>query len=241
MKGKPLTILILAFAILSTREGIMVNAKENGPAPQDPKNHQYSREGSRHSFDDIEKWVERFENPERDEWQKPDAVIRSLDLTGKEIVADIGSATGYFPVRFARALSQGRVYGVDTEEGMVEYLNDRAKRENLSNLVSIQGEPDDPKLPEPVDIMFICDTYHHIRERTDYFSRLKGKLLPGGRLVIVDFVKGEIPVGPPDAMKLRAEEVIAELAEAGYDLVQRSNILPYQYFLIFRPAEAPQL
>lgn len=126
---------------------------------------------------------------------------------------------------------------MDIEEGMVDYLNDRAKREGLSNLLSIHCLPDDPKLPEPVDIVFICNTYHRVMEREAYFNRLKEKFKPGGRLIIVDFVKGDIPVGPPDAMKLHATEVISELANAGYELIQRSEILPYQYFLIFRPVK----
>ena len=192
---------------------------------------------SQHRFDDVTKWVERFENPERDEWQKPEAVIGALDLKGNEIVVDIGSATGYFPVRFAKALAKGRVYGVDIEEGMVAYLNERAKREGLGNLTSIVAEPDDPKIPEPADIIFICNTYHHIEDRKSYFARLRKDFRPDGRLAIVDFVKGDIPVGPPDRMKLHAHQVTSELAGAGYRLVQHSEILPYQYFLIFSPSD----
>jgi SAM-dependent methyltransferase len=134
-------------------------------------------------------------------------------------------------------LPKGRVYGVDIEKGMVDYLNDRAKREGLSNLSSLLGEIDNPKLPEPVDRIFICNTYHHIENRQHYFDTLKKSIRTGGKLVIIDFLKGSLPVGPPDNMKLAAESVVSELSGAGYRLVQKHEFLPYQYFLVFQTIE----
>lgn len=194
----------------------------------------YNHHGGQHRFKDAEVWAKRFEGPKRDAWQKPDAVIKALNLKQDTIVADIGSATGYFPVRFARALPKGRVYGIDIEKSMVDYLNERAEREDLPNLSSILGKPDDPKLPEPVDVIFICNTYHHIEDRQFYFEKLKKYLRAGARLVIVDFIKGKLPVGPPDQMKLAPDEVISELSAVEYHLVQKFEILPYQYVLIFQ-------
>ncbi len=205
--------------------------------PHEQNHHDFKHHGGQHRFTDAETWAKRFEGPERDTWQKPDAVIKALDLKQGSIIADIGSATGYFPVRFARAYPKGRVYGIDIEKNMVDYLNQRAVRENLSNLSSILVEPDDPKLPEPVDLVFICNTYHHIEDRQIYFEKLKKNLRPGGRLVIMDFIKGDLPVGPPDQMKLSPDEVISELLSAGYHLDQKLEMLPYQYFLIFHMAQ----
>ena len=204
---------------------------------QQGETHNHSQQKGQHRFVDAEKWAKRFENPERDKWQKPDSVIAALSLKGNEIVVDIGSATGYFPIRFAKMVTDGKVYGIDIEETMVDYLNDRAKQEGILNLKSILGKPDNPLIPEDADIIFICDTYHHIENRVEYFSRLKNDFKPDGRLVIVDFVKGDIPVGPPDNMKLSEQVVISELSEAGYKLSQEVELLPYQYFLIFRTNE----
>ena len=189
--------------------------------------------GMHHRFEDAEKWAGIFEDPERDAWQKPDELIRSLEIPADAVIADIGSATGYFPVRFARLAMEGKVYGVDIEKTLVDYLNDRAKKENLSNLVSILGEPDDPKIPERADLVFICDTYHHIRNRGDYFENLKRYMQPGGRLVIVDFVLGDLPVGPPDKHKLAPDVVMMELAGDGYRQMPHALELPYQYVLVF--------
>jgi cyclopropane fatty-acyl-phospholipid synthase-like methyltransferase len=186
-----------------------------------------------HRFEDAEEWAKRFEQPERDAWQKPDEVVATLALAPDAKVADIGSATGYFAVRLARAVPKGRVYGVDIEPDMTRYLGERARREGLSNLVAVLGEPADPKLPEPVDVALIVDTYHHIGERVTWLRGLGEKLNPGGRVVIIDFRK-ESPKGPPPEHKLSPEQVREELEAAGYRLAQTHDFLPDQYFLVFQ-------
>ncbi len=231
----PRIVLISMLGILFIAGRAFTGEGDTRPNQEHPGKHPgYKHHGGQHRFKDAETWAKRFEKPERDAWQKPDAVIKALDLKQDTIVADIGSATGYFPVRFAGALPKGRVYGIDIEKSMVDYLNERAGRENLPNLSSILGKPDDPKLPEPVDVVFICNTYHHIEDRQVYFEKLKKNLRAGARLVIVDFIKGELPVGPPDQMKLAPDELISELSAVEYRLVQKFEILPYQYFLIFQ-------
>ena len=186
-----------------------------------------------HRFEDAAVWAERFEDPARDAWQLPDSVLAVLLDRDDLIVADIGSATGYFPVRFARKLPRGLVYGADVEPGMIFYLNDRARREGLRNLVSVLAAPDDPHLPQPVDLVFICDTYHHIDGRIAYFEGLRGLLRPGGRVAIVDF-RLESERGPPH--KLAPEAVRREMQAAGYTLTAKYDFLPDQYFLVFAVA-----
>ena len=165
-----------------------------------------------------------FDNPARDAWQKPDEVIRALVLPPDAVVADIGSGTGYFAVRLARAVPRGRVFGVDIEPDMVRYLNERARREGLSNLASFRGDADDPRLPAPVDLAILVAVYHLIGAREQYFRRLRAALKPGGRVAIID-----APRFPP-------EQVKQELARAGFAFAQEYSFLPDQYFLVFRPA-----
>lgn len=184
-----------------------------------------------HRFENAESWAKVFEDTARDAWQKPEYVVQSLQLSPDAKIADIGSATGYFDVHFARAVPQGIAYGIDIEPDMVEYLNSRAKSEGLANLVSILGEPNDPKIPEPVDLIFLCDTYHHIGNRVQYFHNLQKYLKPGGRIVNIDFKPGDLPVGPGPAHKLDAEQVISELFAAGYHLQGIDESLPYQYVI----------
>jgi cyclopropane fatty-acyl-phospholipid synthase-like methyltransferase len=149
-------------------------------------------------------------------------------------VADIGSGTGYFAVRIARAVPRGRVYGADLEPDMVRFLNARAAREGLPNLASHVASADNPKLPAPVDLALVVDTYHHIANRSRYFERLRKSLKPGGRVAIVDF-KLDSPVGPPRRHRIEPAQVKAEMERAGYRVAEQPAVLPYQYLLVFTP------
>lgn len=200
------------------------------PSPaQTPDTHQ-------HGFGGAEHWARYFDDPKRDAWQKPHEVIQALALAQDSLVADIGSGTGYFAVRLAHFVPKGRVYGVDTEPDMVKYLAERAKREGLTNVTSIAGKPDDPKLPVKVDAILMVDVYHHIANRKHYFERLRRALKPGGRVAVIDFNQ-KAPMGPPPGSRIPPERVKAEMRSAGYALQAEHAFLPHQYFLLFAPAK----
>ena len=196
-------------------------------AAQTPHTHQ-------HSFDDAQKWAKIFDDPQRDAWQKPHEVIQALELKPDAVIADIGAGTGYFTLRFAHMVPQGRVYGVDTEQNMVQHLADRAKGAGVKNVVALHAAPDDPRLPEAVDLIIFVDVYHHIADRTRYFTKLRKALRPGGRIAIIDF-RLDSPVGPPVSARIAPERVRSELEAGGYALSQAHNFLSNQYFLVFIP------
>jgi SAM-dependent methyltransferase len=187
-----------------------------------------------HRFDDAEKWAHIFDDPKRDEWQRPHEVIRALAPAPDAAVADVGAGTGYFAVRLARMLPKGRVYAADVEPNMVRHLAQRAQREKLANIVAVQSAPDDASLPDKVDLALLVDVYHHIEDRRRYFEKLKGALKPGGRVAIIDFTL-DSRYGPPPRARIHPDRVKAELAAAGYALAEQHDFLPEQYFLVFRP------
>ena len=150
------------------------------------------------------------------------------------MVADLGAGTGYFTIRLARRVPGGRVLANDIEPDMVRYMGERAAKEGLSNVVPVQGEAADPKLPEAVDIAFMCDVYHHIEDRQGYFRKLAAQLRPGGRVVIVDFKKDapEDAPGPPPAMRVAQDVMVRELEGAGLRLRRADrDTLPHQYIV----------
>ena len=169
-----------------------------------------------------------LEDPSRDQWQKPHEVVMALDLKPTDAIADIGSGTGYFARRFAQ--HAGKVYAVDIDEQLLAAV----RKDAPANVTAVLAAPDDPRLPDgSVDIIFFCDVLHHIQNRAAYYPRLAKALKPGGCVVVVDFYKKPLPVGPPPSMKLADSEVIAEFQKAGFVLARRLDFLPYQYFLSF--------
>ena len=198
-------------------------------AAQSPNTHE-------HSFGDAQKWSQVFDDPKRDAWQKPHEVIQALALKPDAVIADIGSGTGYFSVRFAHMVPKGRVYGVDTEPDMVKHLAERAKREGLANVTAVAGAPDTPRLPEKADVIVLVDVYHHVGDRERYFRKLQDSLKVGGRVAIIDF-RRDSPVGPPKSARMLPEQVITEMKRAGYALAKEHTFLPNQYFLVFQPGK----
>lgn len=193
--------------------------------------HQHAH-GSHHRFDEPEKWAQRWDGAERDEWQKPAEVLEALQLPANAKVADLGAGTGYFTARLSRALPEGTVYAIDIEPSMVRYLEERAGKEGLKNVVPVLASQADPQLPSAVELVLIVNTYHHVSDRVAYFQRLAGRLAAKGRMAIVDYKKG-IPHGPPDEEKLTPEQVVQEMTAAGYRLEKEHGFLPRQYFLVF--------
>jgi arsenite methyltransferase len=182
-----------------------------------------------HQHMHAETYAKVLEDPSRDAWQKPHEVLMALDLKKSEAVADIGAGTGYFSRRFAR--HAGAVWAVDIDPKLLEI----AGKNKPANLQLVHAKMDDPSLPAAsVDTIFICDVWHHIDGRPAYLAKLKNALRPGGRIVIIDFKEGKLPVGPPPSMKIPEAGMIGEFAAAGFRLSRRHDILPHQYFLEFR-------
>jgi arsenite methyltransferase len=184
---------------------------------------------------DSKAYIASLEDPARDAYQKPHEVVTALDLKPGDVVADIGSGSGYFALRFAQHVgATGRVYAVDISPDMILHLNQRIRDVGLDNVRTILALPDDPLLtPRSINDIFICDTWHHIENHAQYLGRLKTALKPGGQVIIIDFQKKPTPVGSPPEMRIAREDVIKEFAANGFRLIKEHTFLPYQYFLIF--------
>jgi predicted methyltransferase len=189
--------------------------------------------GHEHAFHGAEHWAKVFDDPARDAWQKPHEVIQALQLKPDAVVADIGAGTGYFSMRLAHNVPRGKVYAVDAEPDMVAHLKRRAEEAKLANVRAVQATTESPQLPEKVDVVLLVDVYHHIGNRTRYFSRLRESLKPGGRLAIVDF-RMDAPMGPEKSGRVSPDVVKRELKEAGYTLAAVHDFLPNQYYLVFQ-------
>lgn len=183
-----------------------------------------------HRFEKADEWVERFEGSDRDEWQKPDVVIATLQLRPGMSVADIGAGTGYFLPYLSKAVGkEGRVVAVDIEPDMIRYMNERIDKEGLGNAETLLAAPDDPRLAAgSMDRVLIVDTWHHIADRSDYTRKLRTMLRPGGEVYIVDFTL-DSPHGPPRDHRLEPSLAISELEAGGMKAEQAAANLPHQW------------
>ncbi|CCQ90241.1 conserved exported hypothetical protein [Nitrospina gracilis 3/211] len=172
----------------------------------------------------------RYWSADRDQWQKPEAVIAALQLQPGMAVADLGSGTGYFTHRLAGAVGAGgRVYAVDVDRDLLAEVGLLARKKNLNNVQLVRAAKHDPQLPEPVDMIFSSNVYHHLEDRAAYFESVKKYLKPGGRVAILDFREGAF------RHFTRRATMIEEFELAGYALVEEHTFLPRQNFLVFEP------
>jgi ubiquinone/menaquinone biosynthesis C-methylase UbiE len=176
-----------------------------------------------------------YEGFTRDSWQQPDRVIEALGLEPGDRVADLGSGSGYFTLRLARAVGPaGKVYAVDIDEAMNDYLRKRVHEAGLDNVDVILGELEDPLLPDgAIDLVLTVNTYHHIEERPSYFRNLRADLASDGRVAIVDFDSSKGWFVRLMVHSLPKPEMVGEMREAGYRLDQDLDFLERQSFLIF--------
>lgn len=170
-----------------------------------------------------------YEGFDRDEWQQPERVVADLALAPGAKVADLGAGGGYFTFRLARAVGpEGRVYAVDIDEGMNEHVAQQARKEGLANVRTVLAATDDAKLPEPVDLFFTSNTYHHLEGRVAYFRGVRERqLAPGGRIAIVEFRPGKT------SHATARKTIEQEMGAAGFRLVKSFDYLERQHFLVF--------
>lgn len=205
----------------------------NEPASQ--TTHQDSTQLEDISIEDFESLVKNLEDPERVNWQNPQMVLDKMgDLSGKTI-ADIGVGTGYFAFRILR--EGGRVIGIDIEQKFIDYIEERKSDlpEELSeNLITRLTVPDDPAIgPEEADWVLIVNTFYILNNRISYLKKIRQGLKPGGKLIVVDFKTGDMPIGPPDIEKVSVEQAASLIRSAGFNILESDQgSLQYQYILV---------
>jgi len=184
---------------------------------------------------DPKAYIGALEDPGRDAYQKPHEVLSALKLKPGEVIADIGAGSGYFTFRLAHHVgNNGRVYAVDVSPDMILHINRRIRELNVTNVISILADADDPLLSDAtVNRFFFCDSWHHIENQRKYLTLMKRMLKPGGQIIMIDFQKRDMPFGPPLEMKIAREDLIQEMENNGFRLVKEHKFLPYQYFLVF--------
>jgi predicted methyltransferase len=204
----------------------------------DHSKHRHGAQPLGHRFEKAAEWAPRFDDPERDQWQKPTEVVALMEIKPGMRVADIGAGTGYFlPHLASQTGAEGSVVGLDIEPDMVRYMSERVVREKLVGVSARVVATDDPELvANSLDRILIVDTWHHMPERVAYSKKLAAGLRPGGTITIVDFTM-ETTRGPPKSHRLSAESILDELRAAGLQAELLSENLPDQF--IVRGTKAP--
>lgn len=178
-------------------------------------------------------WLER---PEREQEEKPRAVMELLALKPGEVVADIGAGSGYYTRRMAQAVGKtGRVYAVDIQPEMLQILTNKLTAEGITNVVTALGTEQDPRLPAgQIDVALMVDVYHEFSYPYEMVEAICKALKPGGRIVFVEY-RGEsrwVPI--KEHHKMTEAQVRKEMEPHPLKWEQTvSDKLPWQHFIVF--------
>jgi len=153
-------------------------------------------------------------------------------------VADVGAGSGVFSRSLSRAVGpNGVVYAVDINQHLLDYIDESSVEQGLSNIQTVLATQEDPLIPEPVDLIFLCNTLHHISERAEYLKNLRHYLRPSGRLALIDFIKSPHLFS---SSKYSLRELEQWLTEAGYQPAGRYSFLQNNFFVLYVCPDCPE-
>ena len=181
----------------------------------------------------AEDWIARLERPDRVAGLKIDYIIASLGLKPGVVVTDIGAGPGVLTLPIAKTVAPAKVYAVEIDQTFLDRINSKAREAGVSNIVTVLGAFDDPKLPaRDADVVLFHDVLHHIKNRAEYLKATAQYVKPNGRIAIVEL--------PPDgshkdepALVVTKDQVRGWMADAGFAPVQEFDGLPGKWFVVY--------
>lgn len=186
----------------------------------------------------VKDFVERFEGESREIFDKRNAVLKACDLKPGQAVADIGAGTGLYTRLFAQAVgNEGRVYAVDISQKFLDHIRQSAEKLELKNVKTVLGKDASPELAaNSVDVVFICDTYHHFEFPFKIMKEIHAAMKPGGKLIIIDFIRipGQSREWVLNHVRAGQDVVEKEITQAGFTKTgEHKNIFKENYFIVF--------
>lgn len=181
-------------------------------------------------------WLDR---PSRLLQERPQVAVERLDLRPTDIVADVGSGSGYFATRLATRVPQGRVLAVDVQPEMLALLGEKLTAMQIPNVEPVLGQEDNPNLPSnTLDLALMVDAYHEFAYPREMMTGLVAALKPGGRVVLAEYRAENPLVAIKRLHKMSEAQVKREMAAVGLRWLKTDDALPEQHLLFFeKPAE----
>lgn len=186
----------------------------------------------------IDEWLEKFEVESREVYAAREDVLKACAITPGERIADVGAGTGFYSRLFAKATGwDGWVYSVDIAPKFLQHIAARATTDGIENLTTVLGTDVSVRLPpDSVDLVFVCDTYHHFENPEQSLSSIFRAVKPGGRLVLIDFnripgVSREFLIGHVRANK---ETFRDEVTAAGFEFTDEVEVKDFEENYLLR-------
>ncbi len=194
---------------------------------------------------DVKRFESTFEGESREIFVHREKILAACQLKPGMIVADIGAGTGLFTRLMAKQVgTQGQVFAVEISTKFLEHIQKTSREAGLKNVTPTLCNMDAVDLPpESIDVAFVCDTYHHFEFPFRTLDSIHRALKPGGRLIIIDFIRipGKSREWILGHVRAGQEVVEKEIASVGFKKIDEiKDLLEENYMIVFTKPAASQ-
>ena len=174
-----------------------------------------------------------LESAERVKMLQVDRVIQALNIEPGQRIADLGAGSGLFSRPLASQVGpDGVVYAIDIDSDLLEHVNETALEKNLTNIQTVLASEQDPRIPDGVDLVLICDTLHQIEDPSVYLRGLTNYLRPSARIAVIDY-ENNWPRRFESA-KYTLDDLDKWMMDAGLKREEQFDFLEDNFFVIYR-------
>jgi predicted methyltransferase len=186
---------------------------------------------------DLPEYLKKFEGESREIAAKAKDIVKACNLKPGMAVADVGAGTGLFTRKFAIEVGdKGKVYAVDISQPFLRYIEKTSVESGIKNVETVLCDQFSTKLPKnSVDLVFICDTYHHFEFPQRTLQTIYDALRPGGQLILIDFqrIEGKSSEFVMGHVRAGQEVFVREITAAGFKVAGEESLLKENYFVRF--------
>lgn len=206
------------------------------PAPAQDKS---VRPGINKSYEnpDVKDAIKRFEGESREIAANAKEIVTACKIKPGMSVADVGAGTGLFTRKFASEVGdKGKVYAVDIASNFLRHIEKSCGEDKIKNVETVLCDQFSTKLPvNSVDIVFICDTYHHFEFPQRTLKSIHEALKPEGRIILIDFhrIAGKSSEFVMGHVRAGQEVFVEEIKSAGFKVIGEEKFLKENYFVQF--------
>ncbi|MDH4163577.1 MAG: methyltransferase domain-containing protein [Nitrospirota bacterium] len=174
------------------------------------------------------KSIDKLNNPERFDRENPDVIWKELGLKEPRVLIDIGAGTGFFAIPFARKSPAIMIYACDLQQEMLDWLEAHIPEDFRNRVKPFKMEESEVSLPDNIaDLVYMINLHHELEDRDAMMKEAFRLLKPGGTVMVMDWKKEDMPMGPPVTIRITAEEIVGDIEKAGFREVKQHPVLKF--------------